>query len=275
MNRTYIFKNFSDSIKKSEIVRLSGNVASHSKILCEHFLNNGLSESGSVLDIGCGTGAMLHMFSNILPEAGFTGVDESFEILQSSHKIKNHNVELITGKGSSLPFKDNVFDFVYARLVLLHNRKPEEIVKEMKRVCRPGGIIVNVEIDDGTLVFYPFAFEFNRLINAYIEYSRLRGMDRIMGRKLFSIYKSAGIEEVKVITQTTDFTDSYNIDSTHTEVPFPLRLTIGQDDARHLVEAKLITEKERLDYLRKIKIFSETPDRYFNVSFMYCFGKKK
>jgi ubiquinone/menaquinone biosynthesis C-methylase UbiE len=268
MTQTYKFDDFQENRKKSEINRLTMNVESHSKILCEYFLNNGLISSKNVLDVGCGTGAMLNMFADILPGTEFIGIDNSKEILESANKTIKPNINFFRGEGFCLPFKNSSFDFVYTRLVLMHNKNPENIIHEMKRVCRPGGIIVSVEIDDGTILLYPFADEFSCLIRAYIEYSKICGMDRIIGRKLFSIYKSEGMKEVKAITQTSDY------DGPYFDIPISLQMAIGSDNANYLVEAKLITEEQRSDYMYKLKIYRDDPNRYFTGSFIYCIGKK-
>lgn len=268
MTNTYLFDSFQDQQQKDEITRLTKNVDSHSKALCEHFFNNGLLHSKKLLDVGCGTGAMLDMFASLLPDKEFVGIDSSQEILTHAKEIENPNIQLIRGEASSLPFEDNSFDFVYTRLVLMHNPNPSKIIQEMIRVCKPNGIIMSVEIDDETMIFYPYAQEFSHLIRANIEYSLNKGMDRTMGRKLYSIYKSVGIENVKVIVQTSDYEGPFE------EVPFPLRLAMGSNEGQHLVEMGLINESQRRDYVNKIKLFSTDEDRFYSGSFMYCVGTK-
>ncbi|NMO96594.1 methyltransferase domain-containing protein [Paenibacillus lemnae] len=86
MNQTYKFDSFQENHKKSEIDRLTKNVDSHSKALCEHFLSNGLLSAKSVLDVGCGTGAMLEMFSSILPDIDYVGIDNSDDILKKQKR---------------------------------------------------------------------------------------------------------------------------------------------------------------------------------------------
>ena len=143
---------------------------------------------------------MLNMFADILPEAGFIGIDSSKQILNSASKTKKPNVNLVRSEGICLPFKDNSFDFVYTRLVLMHNKKPENIVHEMRRVRKPGGRILSVEVDEGTILLYPFADEFSHLVRANIEYARINGMDRIIGRKLYSIYRIClGVWKILVV----------------------------------------------------------------------------
>ncbi|NMO96593.1 methyltransferase domain-containing protein [Paenibacillus lemnae] len=175
----------------------------------------------------------------------------------------------VNGEASRLPFDDDSFDFVYTRLMLMHNQDPESIIKEMNRVCRPGGSIVSVEIDDETMVFYPYAKELSVLIRAYIEYAEAKGTDRIMGRKLYGLYKSVGIEETKVIIQTSDYEGPYD------DIPFSLKLAMGSDEGRHLVEAQLITEEQRIKSMHAIQQFCADPDRFYSGSFMYCVGRKR
>lgn len=268
MNQTYVFDSFEQQQQDSEIQRLTKNIGNHSRALCEYFLSNGLLTSKKVLDVGCGTGAMLNMFAEILPETEFLGIDNSRDILESTKEITKSNISFVRGEAFRLPFEDNSFDFVYTRLVLMHNQNPENIVREMKRVCKPDGTIISVEIDDETMVFYPFAYELSKLTKAYIEYAGRNGTDRIMGRKLFSIYKSVGIDNVRVITQTSDYEGPYD------DVPFSLRLALGSNEGRQLVDANLITEEQRLDYISKIQAFSEDRNRFYSGSFMYCVGKK-
>ncbi|HIW32546.1 MAG TPA: methyltransferase domain-containing protein [Candidatus Paenibacillus intestinavium] len=268
MQQTYTFDAFEENLKLNEIERLTKNVDIHSKTISDIFLSHGLIHSSKVLDVGCGTGAMLHLFANMLPQTEFIGIDSSQDILTSVQSEQMNNVTVLQAEATRLPFEDNTFDFVYTRLVLMHNQHPEHIIQEMKRVCKPKGIIVCVDVDDETMIFYPFDEEFSELIRANVRFAKNNGTDRVIGRKLFSLYKSAGINDVKVITDTSDFTGFYD------EIPFPLRLAMGREQARHLVEAQLITEEQRMDFAEKVEIFCQDPNRFYTGSFIYCIGTK-
>lgn len=268
-NLSYTFDSFDDQLKSREIERLTSNVDSHSKVMTEIFLNNGLHEAKKVLDVGCGTGAMIDMFAKLMPNTTFVGLDNSHHILAKAEENVLPNTSFTRGEAALLPFEDNSFDFVYTRLVLMHNHIPERIIREMKRVCKPGGMIICVEVDDETMIFHPYSSEFSDLMRANIAYAAQNGCDRIIGRKLFSLYKAVNIQQVKVITQTSDYEGPYN------DIPFPLQLAIGSDQAMHLVEAGLITEAQRIDILQKIKLFCSDPNRFYSGSFMYSIGKKE
>lgn len=188
MNATYRFDHFEQEQMKSEINRLTANVDSHSEALLRLFFENDLYESKNVLDVGCGTGAMIELFSKILPDASFVGVDNSSKMLEVAHgnPLGSEKIKYVQGNACNIQFSENTFDFVYTRLVLMHNPNPQEIIKEMVRVCKPAGIVCAVEIDDGTQVFHPFGWELSSLISAHIEYARIKGTDRTVGRKLYS-----------------------------------------------------------------------------------------
>lgn len=268
MKNTYSFDTFEDKLKLIEIERLTKNVDNHSKTITSIFLNHGLIHSSKVLDVGCGTGAMLNLFAPMLPQVEFIGIDSSKDILTSLECKHQNNVTVLQAEATALPYEDNTFDFVYTRLVLMHNQHPENIIQEMRRVCKPNGTIICVDVDDETMIFYPFAHEFSELIRANVQYSKMNGTDRLIGRKLFSLYKSVGIDDVKVITDTSDFTGFYD------EIPFPLRLAMGRDQAKHLVQEQLITEDQRIDLVRKVEIFCQDANRFYSGSFFYCIGTK-
>jgi phosphatidylethanolamine/phosphatidyl-N-methylethanolamine N-methyltransferase len=52
------------------------------------------------------------------------------------------NVELLEMDATSLAFEDNSFDVVYAPYVISVVPEPVKVVREMSRVCRPGGKII-------------------------------------------------------------------------------------------------------------------------------------
>ena len=102
-----------------------------------------------ILDVGCGTGRGVTDFA---AEANFaTGSDASLDMLAfAAHKVAGKTrCAFAAAKAQELPFPNGAFDVVTA-LNLLHLFSLEtqrEMVAEMKRVVRPGGIIV-LEFDN-------------------------------------------------------------------------------------------------------------------------------
>jgi phosphatidylethanolamine/phosphatidyl-N-methylethanolamine N-methyltransferase len=99
--------------------------------------------SGSVLDVGVGTGLALPWYA---PALHVTGVDYSAEMLgKAREKIRERglrNVRLLQMDARALDFPDHSFDTVVAMHVISVVPEPDQVVAEMARVCRPGGEVL-------------------------------------------------------------------------------------------------------------------------------------
>lgn len=95
-----------------------------------------------ILDVGCGTGAILQRLGN--PEKN-VGVDLAEEAVSFCRRRGLINVQ--QGDICALPFGDASFDAVICSSVLYHQWVSDvaAAVREMRRVLRPGGLLlVNV-----------------------------------------------------------------------------------------------------------------------------------
>lgn len=93
--------------------------------------------SGRVLDVGCGTGAVLDFLKNKGYDA--VGIDNSPEAIRFCED-KNLSVKL--SSGDKIPFEDGSFDVVLALDVLEHISDDLAAVNEIKRVLKPGGFFI-------------------------------------------------------------------------------------------------------------------------------------
>ena len=90
-----------------------------------------------VLEVGVGGG-------NVLERIGGRrfGIDLSPFILGKAHARLGAAAELVRGDAMALPFVDGAFDRVYCSEVLEHVLEPEAVVREMRRVLAPSGLVV-------------------------------------------------------------------------------------------------------------------------------------
>lgn len=93
-------------------------------------------EVRSVLEAGCGTGAVLATLSRYLPGAEFVGVDMADPNLHADPMVTQSGVRLVQGDGARLPFEDDSFDLVYASHVLEHVEDERGFLRELTRVAR-------------------------------------------------------------------------------------------------------------------------------------------
>ena len=96
-----------------------------------------------VLEVGVGTGINLPLYPR---NCRVTGIDLSASMLvKARERVLQKglpNVRLHEMDAANLTFPDELFDIVYAPYVISVVPDPVRVVREMRRVCRPGGKIV-------------------------------------------------------------------------------------------------------------------------------------
>ena len=110
----------------------------HKRKLVHQLISKYLGRPGKVLDVGAGTGKILSELKN--KGWQIKGVDGEKEAVRWAKKrgviIKQHDLT------KKLPFKDTSFDLVVSLDVLEHIKDDQKLMQEMKRVVKPGGLIV-------------------------------------------------------------------------------------------------------------------------------------
>jgi SAM-dependent methyltransferase len=112
-------------------------------------------ETGELLDVGCGTGALTLAMAERWPERAVIGVDlaASFLAYAQSRRAGGRPV-FERGDACALRYEDGRFAAAAAHLVFLFIPKPEIALREMRRVTRPGGTVAAVVWDSrGGLVY--------------------------------------------------------------------------------------------------------------------------
>jgi ubiquinone/menaquinone biosynthesis C-methylase UbiE len=104
----------------------------------------GTGPDDTVLDVACGPGLLACAFARVAKHA--TGMDMTPAMLEQARKTQQEqglkNVSWKQGDVYSLPFPDAHFSIVSSRFAFHHLQDPLSALKEMKRVCNPGGKIV-------------------------------------------------------------------------------------------------------------------------------------
>ncbi len=95
-----------------------------------------------------------------------------------------------------LRFADGAFDVVHAHQVLQHVGDPVAALVEMRRVCRPGGVVAARDGDYPGFRFFPEEPELDRAIAAYGQLTRANGANWDAGRRLLAWAHAAGFASV-------------------------------------------------------------------------------
>jgi len=100
---------------------------------------------GKVLEIGAGTGINLDYYKKVKDLTVIEPSKEMLEYLKDKAVRSDIKLHIIEGVGEKLPFEDNSFDAVVSTLVLCSVKSQSKVLREIKRVLKPGGIFVFIE----------------------------------------------------------------------------------------------------------------------------------
>ena len=96
----------------------------------------------TVLDIGCGTGALLMRIHDGKKDAKLFGIDISEEMIKVAQAKLGNAAGLTVSDSEKLPFKNGSFDLVMCTFSFHHHPNPAIVFKEMHRVLSPQGRIM-------------------------------------------------------------------------------------------------------------------------------------
>ena len=98
----------------------------------------------ALLDIACGTGTLLEEIAKRLPEAGgrIAGVDLSTGMLGKARRKLPRQAIVVAADATRLPFRAAAFEVAVSVSALHHWRDPGMVLREARRVLRPGGRLV-------------------------------------------------------------------------------------------------------------------------------------
>jgi phosphatidylethanolamine/phosphatidyl-N-methylethanolamine N-methyltransferase len=103
----------------------------------------GIAPGDRVLEVGVGTGINAGLYPR---DCSVTGIDLSAPMLEKARdRIARkgiRNVRLLEMDAADLKFATGTFDIVYAPYLISVVPDPVAVVREMRRVCRPGGRII-------------------------------------------------------------------------------------------------------------------------------------
>ncbi|MFI5105001.1 MAG: class I SAM-dependent methyltransferase [Terriglobales bacterium] len=96
------------------------------------------------LDVACGPGLLVCAFARVVRFA--TGIDLTPAMLEQARRLQQEqgltNVSWQQGDVTALPYPAEHFSIVSSRFVFHHLQNPLSVLKEKKRVCKPGGRVV-------------------------------------------------------------------------------------------------------------------------------------
>ena len=155
---------------------------------------SGAGPDDTVLDVACGGGLVVCAFAPVVKHAA--GIDLTPAMLDRARALARErgltNVSWHHGDVLPLPFPDGSFTIVTSRFAFHHFQDPLRVLREMVRVCVPGGRIAVVDTDASANATK--AAEFNRM-EKLRDPSHVRAMP---SAELRGLFRSAGLGEPRM-----------------------------------------------------------------------------
>lgn len=172
-----------------------------SRRLAEPFLDFcGCRDGESILDAGCGTGALTAAMLRRTKAARIAGIDFSAAYVDhAARTLEDARVQFRTGDICALPYDNASFDRVLSLLVLHFVPDTAQAVAELRRVARPGATIGAAVWDTHGFIANRMFFDAAAALDPGGEQQRARNYNRPMTRQgeLAQAWKAGGLADVR------------------------------------------------------------------------------
>lgn len=162
----------------------------------------GVSRGQTVIDVGCGPGALTAELAERVGSAAVTAVDPS-ESFVAALRERHPDVTALRASAEDLPFPDDGFDAALAQLVVHFMSDPIAGLREMARVTKSGGVVAASVWDHGgdrgpLSIYWQAARELDSSVDGE---SQLAGANEGDLTKLFEVAGLDEIEEVPLVVR--------------------------------------------------------------------------
>ncbi|KQV23893.1 MULTISPECIES: methyltransferase domain-containing protein [unclassified Kitasatospora] len=156
----------------------------------------------ALLDVGCGPGTITADLAELVgPTGRVVAVDRSAEVLaQAAEYVAGRGIGNVTFERADayrLPYADGEFDVVHAHQVLQHVAEPVLVLRELRRVTAPGGVVAVRDADYAAMAWYPELPELAAWMALYQQVARANEGEPNAGRRLAAWARAAGFEKIE------------------------------------------------------------------------------
>jgi SAM-dependent methyltransferase len=158
-----------------------------------------LRQGQRLLDIGSGPGTITADLAELVAPGEVVALERTEEALELTRAEVGRRgigtVSFVVGDVHDLDLPDDSFDVVHAHQVLQHVTDPVQALREMRRVCRPGGVVTARDADYAAFAWYPQLPALDSWMEMYQQVCRSNRGEPDAGRHLLAWAHAAGLED--------------------------------------------------------------------------------
>jgi SAM-dependent methyltransferase len=164
----------------------------------------GVADGQRVLEPGCGPGFVTERLAKWLPGSPITALDSDPRMLGVARRLLcerglDLRVQLVEATVEATGLPPGSFDVAISRYMFQHVPDPVAAAVEIRRVLRPGGVHIVIDVDDGLWgLAEPRFAEFDEWHRRRANSQQARGGDRFRGRRLGRILRDSGYVHVEL-----------------------------------------------------------------------------
>lgn len=208
-----------------------------------------LPANAKILDVGCGLGDTTIMLAKHFKDTKVTGVDANASLIaHAGQNAYREEAEFLLSDARQLPFDDDIFDMVFSSYVTHHLADAPSAIREMRRVCKPGGIVYDQEPDINFCQTYPESWAYPKMK----ELMTSLFADANLGRKLVHYFRSSGFENIHSHIQIPFDDRSVTLKKFYTMTAVAMREMI--------LKKKLMTENKLDKLILEMERLRDDPD---------------
>ena len=168
-----------------------------------------------VLDVGSGPGSITLDLASRVPSGRVVGLDRAPAAVAAGRDAARAaampRVHFEVGDVYALAHRDASFDVVHAHQVLQHLSDPVAALAEMRRVCRPGGIVAARDADYSAMTWFPAHDGLSRWLDLYRTLARSNRGEPDAGRRLRSWATAVGFSRVEATASVWCFANEADV----------------------------------------------------------------
>lgn len=160
-----------------------------------------LAPGSAVLDVGCGPGTISVDLATRVAPGRVVAVDAALDAVSAAQLAAAEagaaNLEVRVDDVYALDAADDSFDVVHAHQVLQHLIHPVAALREMRRVCRPGGVVAARDSIYRAMSWFPSDPRLDRWLALYCEMAEGNGGEPDAGSRLHAWAHEAALTSVR------------------------------------------------------------------------------